>query len=269
MLYYDQIEPDRFSALRLPIWIILHFILHISMLLVEEGSTQFVLWFLANKEMDGFIQTFNNAPPAMFNVSSGMILDGQAFALYANKSLNTFKKRFRSKYPFPDFSAELYKISISTNTTLLNSGANSNIATGGVKDLLIKLFSWIFKNFGIGAHASDAASSSYTSASSTLNKTKSANTTHHSDLTRRAKGDAAHSLLSQEEEVIQIDSIFDTAFVYFFTAAGIFLVVLGLMYALGKKHKYVILPDNFPSVFQSLTLPQKDPYQITLLSPFV
>ena len=45
MLYFDQIEPGRFGTIRVQIWTLLHFPLHVAILLTEEGSSKFILWW--------------------------------------------------------------------------------------------------------------------------------------------------------------------------------------------------------------------------------
>lgn len=44
VLYFDQIEHDRFGTIRQQIWAILHFPLHVAILLTVEGSTTLILW---------------------------------------------------------------------------------------------------------------------------------------------------------------------------------------------------------------------------------
>jgi hypothetical protein len=44
VLYFDQIEHDRFGTIRQQIWAILHFPLHVAILLTVEGSTALILW---------------------------------------------------------------------------------------------------------------------------------------------------------------------------------------------------------------------------------
>jgi hypothetical protein len=45
VLYFDQIESDRFGTIRVQIWTLLHFPLHVAILLTEEGSAKFILWW--------------------------------------------------------------------------------------------------------------------------------------------------------------------------------------------------------------------------------
>lgn len=44
VLYFDQIEHDRFGTIRQQIWAILHFPLHVAILLTVEGGSALILW---------------------------------------------------------------------------------------------------------------------------------------------------------------------------------------------------------------------------------
>ncbi len=45
MLYFDQIDPDRFGTIGVQIWTLLHYPLHVAILLTVEGSSKFILWW--------------------------------------------------------------------------------------------------------------------------------------------------------------------------------------------------------------------------------
>ncbi len=63
ILYFDQIENERFGTIRQQIWAILHFPLHAAILFTGEGSTQFILWNLINQFWDWEI---NNIWPPFY-----------------------------------------------------------------------------------------------------------------------------------------------------------------------------------------------------------
>lgn len=44
VLYFDQIEHERFGTIRQQIWAILHFPLHVAILLTVEGTAALILW---------------------------------------------------------------------------------------------------------------------------------------------------------------------------------------------------------------------------------
>lgn len=49
VLYFDQIEHDRFGTIRQQIWAILHYPLHVAILLTVEGSSMLILWNVIEK----------------------------------------------------------------------------------------------------------------------------------------------------------------------------------------------------------------------------
>ena len=59
VLYFDQIEHDRFGTIRQQIWAILHFPLHVAILLTVEGSTTLILWNII-KDLSNYL--FDNLP---------------------------------------------------------------------------------------------------------------------------------------------------------------------------------------------------------------
>lgn len=51
VLYFDQIEHDRFGTIRQQIWAILHFPLHVAILLTVEGGSALILWNIIKRYM--------------------------------------------------------------------------------------------------------------------------------------------------------------------------------------------------------------------------
>ena len=54
VLYFDQIEHDRFGTIRQQIWAILHYPLHVAILLTVEGSSMLILWNVIYKVQDNY-----------------------------------------------------------------------------------------------------------------------------------------------------------------------------------------------------------------------
>lgn len=44
MLYFDRLEEDHFGTIRQQLWAFIHFPLHIALVLVLEGVSQFIIW---------------------------------------------------------------------------------------------------------------------------------------------------------------------------------------------------------------------------------
>lgn len=51
VLYFDQIENERFGTIRQQIWAILHFPLHVAILLTVEGAASLVIWNILSRYM--------------------------------------------------------------------------------------------------------------------------------------------------------------------------------------------------------------------------
>jgi hypothetical protein len=43
-LYHDALEPDRMGYVRTHLWTVLHFSLHLALLLTVEGASTLILW---------------------------------------------------------------------------------------------------------------------------------------------------------------------------------------------------------------------------------
>ena len=67
MLYFDQIEHDRFGTIRQQIWALLHYPLHVAILLTAEGSTLLIIWNEIAQDIDWMAN--NLSDPAYFNSS--------------------------------------------------------------------------------------------------------------------------------------------------------------------------------------------------------
>lgn len=75
MLYFDQIESDRFGTIRVQIWTLLHYPLHVAILLTEEGSAKSIIWWtLIEKYPDVSALEY-------FNVTSSSSISKDALAL--------------------------------------------------------------------------------------------------------------------------------------------------------------------------------------------
>lgn len=51
VLYFDQIENERFGTIRQQIWAILHFPLHVAILLTVEGAASMIIWNILSRYM--------------------------------------------------------------------------------------------------------------------------------------------------------------------------------------------------------------------------
>jgi hypothetical protein len=74
VLYFYQIEHDRFGSIRQQIWAMLHDPLHVAIVLTVEGSTQSITWWIAvehlkylGKDLDLNFQFYNESTTEFVN----------------------------------------------------------------------------------------------------------------------------------------------------------------------------------------------------------
>ncbi|KAJ9615614.1 hypothetical protein H2200_001689 [Cladophialophora chaetospira] len=199
VLYFDQIEHDRFGAIRQQIWALLHFPLHVAILLTVEGSALLILWNIIGKNLLWLIYhipmdaTFTQFIPDVFNDPTSLIT-------YLNDSISQFETRYKKNelqetYDYQVDFQELGKITAPFGTTTYNDEAGPICSK-----IWLQLFSSAFTKFGIEPHV-----------------------------------DSAEEDLGKIGE--SYGRLLDTVFDYFYISAGSFLVVLAVMYTFGKVHK--------------------------------
>lgn len=93
MLYFDQHSHDRFGTVRQQLWSILHYPLHMAILLCVEGNTSLIVW---NTAVQGLKMMWSFEPDDYSDPASGFDSTG-AFISHLNASMYTINGRF-SKY---------------------------------------------------------------------------------------------------------------------------------------------------------------------------
>ena len=94
MLYFDQFSSDRFGTVRQQIWSLLHYPLHMAILLCVEGNTSLIVWNSAVQALKWMwsLEPLNYSDPAVgFD-------DTNAYLGYLNGTMYDINSRFRSKY---------------------------------------------------------------------------------------------------------------------------------------------------------------------------
>ncbi len=137
MLYFDQIEHDRFGTIRQQIWTLLHFPFHIAIVLTVEGSTQFISWWIAAENL-AYLQK-NLAIDTQFNTN-----DTAAFVNGVNITLQYFDNGFKKAF-IPDYSSNLTAI----QHLDINKSQDVYQINLIVNDIYDSLTVWLFKIFGV------------------------------------------------------------------------------------------------------------------------
>jgi len=138
VLYFDQIEHDRFGTIRQQLWALLHYPLHVAILLTAEGSTLLIIWNEIAQDIDWMNN--NLVDPAYFNSS-------QAYASSLLTNLTNFDNSFKQKY----LSASYNYTSGAANFSHLDFATTEglNKAEDLYSEMLYKVVVFLFENFNV------------------------------------------------------------------------------------------------------------------------
>lgn len=95
VLYFDQIEHDRFGTIRQQIWACLHFPLHVAILLTVEGSTTLILWNII-KNLADFLLVSLPCPGTNTNDPTLGYETAEDLINYINETIVAFTLNFKS-----------------------------------------------------------------------------------------------------------------------------------------------------------------------------
>ncbi|TID24474.1 hypothetical protein E2P81_ATG02780 [Venturia nashicola] len=200
MLYFDQIEHKRFGTIRQQIWALLHFPLHVAILLCVEGNTSLIVW---NSAVQGLKFVWNRKSMLDQGPSSLDFGSSGAFISTFNASMWAIDKQFKTKSWATSYNwtSDLTAISnISSTYPFQSSSWNKAVAP------------IINKSF----HA--ASVFVFESHQETFNLMTAV---------KPVPGD----------ELNAIYRIFDVVVMYFYSGAASMLLILAICYWFGKLHK--------------------------------
>jgi low temperature requirement protein LtrA len=123
MLYFDQIETEghKPNSLRQQIWTLMHFPLHLSILLTVEGFSQFVIWRRFCDYMNSASAVFNTI--IMPNATDTSVASWSNYASQVNSSILA---------QWPTLSSNIS----STITDISNSGGNLTEVNSDISSIL-------------------------------------------------------------------------------------------------------------------------------------
>lgn len=201
VLYFDQIEHDRFGTIRQQIWAMLHFPLHVALLLTVEGSSALILWNIIVHSTDDL---WNLYPVYSYSDFPTDYASARDVVTYTNETIIEFAERFKAGAldSAVNYQVDLDKI---LNLKPRFGSVEWNDQAGEIcDDLWTQIENFVFENFGIEVP-------------------------EHTQ-----KGTSATAEASQNDALY---NVFSTVFLYFYIAAGVFLVILAVMYWFGKTNK--------------------------------
>jgi low temperature requirement protein LtrA len=212
VLYFDQIENDRFGTIRQQIWAILHYPLHVAILLTVEGSTALILWNIINtvdNQWYNLMDQFVSSDPNDQNYDFTTWNNTDEVIEYMHQSLEQIGTYFKNGTIEKFNSSTVFHTMAHLNGTF-NSESWIDGANDAVNELWYGVENFIFENFGIEVDEGSA------SAEATADGT---------------------SIQDEVDQNNKLYTVFDTVFTYFPIAAGVFLVLLAVLFWMGKQNK--------------------------------
>lgn len=114
MLYFDSIDHERFGSIRQQIWCLLHFALHVAILLTVEGQSALIIWDACERA----VSWFGAALPSTSDPATGY---GNLTALVnaVNKTLLDTETRYNYKKlsKYYDYKSDLKALQNTQNLT--------------------------------------------------------------------------------------------------------------------------------------------------------
>ncbi|PGH17370.1 hypothetical protein AJ80_04825 [Polytolypa hystricis UAMH7299] len=140
MIYFDHVDENRFGSIRQQIWALLHYPLHIGILLTIEGARGWVLYDVAIKLYTNAVQ---EAASSLKEIDTADQLVASLKAL-----LSSVTVRLKSNQIAPDFAPIFDKILAldDGNTTVADNGTIIELV---FNDFMSELMFWIMKTFGV------------------------------------------------------------------------------------------------------------------------
>lgn len=206
MLYFDQFSEDRFGTLRQQIWSLLHYPLHMAIVICVEGNTSLIVWNSAVQALRFMwsleCEDYSN-PADDFD-------DPTAYITFLNQSMHRINDRFRSKKwdKTYDWNLNLTAINNYTDTYDFKSEVWNNKTGDLVRSLFTKAQVFVFE-----AHADTLAK---------LNAVTLPPTAMHQN---------------KDAQLDAIYNVFNVTVMSFYIGAGAMLLVLAILYWFNKMHK--------------------------------
>lgn len=210
VLYFDQIENDRFGTIRQQIWAILHFPFHVAVLLTVEGSTALILWNIictTDNAWWSYSLSIESTDTNYYNFST--FESPSAVTEYLHTALEDISTYFKNGTFEEGYNSTGTFTSLASVDATFPSDDWKAEASDIIYELWVGVENFIFENFGI--EIPERPSTTATTASS-----------------------AANAELAKNSSLY---NVFSTVFTYFPIAAGVFLVLLAVLYWFGKTRK--------------------------------
>jgi low temperature requirement protein LtrA len=215
ILYFDQIEVHVLGRIRQQVWTILHFPLHLAILLTVQGSADFMLWTTVRPiivRWEALMSKFDSTDDDPF-LSFDAFASAEDVEQYLAQSLaviSTFFRgtQFREGYDSASTLARVSDLDAPYNTTAWKANAT---------ELILSMFTdvqqFIFTEYALGE----------------LDTTTTSNASEPPSVE-----DQVANMLDWDE---WIQNIFTTTMIYFPVAAGSFLICLSVLLVTAPRNK--------------------------------
>ncbi|KAK2861097.1 hypothetical protein FQN49_004551 [Arthroderma sp. PD_2] len=143
MLYFDQVDPNRFGSIRQQIWAVLHYPLHVAILVTSEGSRSFVLYDVSKRLYeDSLIGPLNkiNQVKTPADLIGGL-----------KEIITDISSRLKSTDGKPDLTPIYEKLSAVKDFTPSSEEVNELL-----KEFVAETLVWVMHTFGIEVKAEGA-----------------------------------------------------------------------------------------------------------------
>ncbi|KAJ4320292.1 hypothetical protein N0V94_003469 [Neodidymelliopsis sp. IMI 364377] len=210
MLYFDQFSKDRFGTLRQQIWSLLHYPLHMAIVICVEANTSLLVWNSAVQALK-FMWTLE--PDSYLDPADGFN-DSASYVAYLEQSMLSINSRFRSKRWNATYDWKRNLTAIDNYTTIHGFRTDMwNEETGElVRSIFTKAQTFVFE-----AHADTLAK-----------------------LNAVAPIVPVANRQTQQAQQMKLDAIYDVfnvTVMAFYIGAGAMLLVLAILYWFNKMHK--------------------------------
>jgi hypothetical protein len=200
MLYFDQIEHERFGTIRQQIWALLHYPLHVAILLCVEGNTSLIVW---NSAVQGLKFVWNRKPMLDQGIPSAAFASSTAFISTLNSSMWAIDKQFKSKSwsASYDWSPDLAAISNISSTYPFRSPSWNDAAAPIINKAFNAASVFVFES-------------------------------HQETMSKMLA-----VMPKPGDELNAVYRVFDVAVLYFYSGAAAMLLILAICYWFGRLHK--------------------------------
>lgn len=194
-----MIEHDRFGSIRQQVWTLLHYLLHVAILLTVEGQTALITWTSCRNAIEWFEAGF----PSLSNPAS--LGSTPALVATVNRSLTDAAARYHYTLlsSYYDSAPDMAALQNVTYTGQFGTAQWNTTASQILSNIQYNVEYFLFMNFQAeGPEEEITATKDY------------------------------------REKVNLLNGAFEVVFEYFFIAAGGLLITLAVMYWFGKVHKH-------------------------------